>query len=497
MSRAPFTLAFRLPYPHCRRAIPRRPNEGQSGSVERAGTVLKFVLTSILYRILTYSCSKLPGRNWHAAAAASSPPASISALTNLNKAHDSSRARLVLEIVVARQSSRRRAREHFESSWIQGMSAGKARQPVLRPDNHAMETPRTSLGGLSQAPDEAEGAMPERVASVAKRPEHHRMATPRNSLGSAASSPRRSWRLLRRPDNHAMETPRTSLGSGHRVSLSLRDDRGKCTCRRKTACVVGLMLLVLLAGAVAFVMLTKGKADPGIMPQGACSTVQIQQGCAPGFCTSSRCACSPNYDQMDDSHCAVPLANKRMQFFVYRVGGDVADDAAAGASGGCSADFAQVYSLQGILWYVHNAIVNQSCPRSMNMTRILRCRATVFNTERPFLEWKGQFGPFTSFNSSGSCTSPDCLQTWKRFGHVVGCLPWSGYMGGYSYGNSSHLYSFPDEASKETCLKHWQTSLHWYRLVSLVLIFRNFSTSGLTQHLAQLTLAAHVSAGFW
>lgn len=302
-----------------------------------------------------------------------------------------------------------------------------------------MDAPRISLGGLAEAPRNAV-TEPEK-ARVARRPEHHRMATPRTSLGSAASSPRRGRRLLQRPENHAMETPRTSIGSGRLSLASLREVNQKCTRRQKLACgLVTLMLLALVAGVLAFVLLRKDSVGPSAgIPQGNCSAVQIEQGCAPGFCAGGQCSCAPNYDQMDKSHCAVPLANKRMQFFVYKVVEDSAN------ADGCSADFAQAFSLQGVLWYIHNAVVNQSCPRSGNLSRILRCRATVFNTEQPFLEWKGQFGPFTTFDSSGSCTSPDCLQTWRKFGRVVGCLPWSGYMGGYSYGNSTHLYSFPDE----------------------------------------------------
>ena len=239
------------------------------------------------------------------------------------------------------------------------------------------------------------------------------------------------------------------MGSARRLSLaSLREARQKCTPRQKLACTLFcfIFLLALVGGIVALVLVGKGSPPPSSLPLGPCTAVQIQQGCAPGFCEAGKCTCAPNYDQLDGSRCAVPLANKQMQFFVY----DVLGDSAPGQR--CSADFVQAYSLQGVLWHVHNAVVNQSCPRSRNLTRIVRCRATVFNTETPFLEWKGQFGPYTTFDSQGRCTSPDCAETWSRFGHVVGCLPWSGYMGGYSYGNSTHLYSFPNEASNDACL---------------------------------------------
>ena len=35
--------------------------------------------------------------------------------------------------------------------------------------------------------------------------------------------------------------------------------------------------------------------DSGALPVGDCSAVQIERGCAPGFCSDGRCRCTPNY----------------------------------------------------------------------------------------------------------------------------------------------------------------------------------------------------------
>jgi len=191
--------------------------------------------------------------------------------------------------------------------------------------------------------------------------------------------------------------------------------------------------LLVVAIAVFLILMTR-QDDSGALPVGDCSAVQIERGCAPGFCSDGRCRCTPNYEQLDASRCAKPLANSRMNFFVYQV---LADNESA-----CVAP--EAHSLQGVVWHLHNEVVTQSCPRRMHRSRVARCRAAVFNTEQPFLEWKGQFGPYTNFNE-GKCVSPGCEDVWRNFGFVVGCLPWAAYMGGADYGNRSHVYSFPHQ----------------------------------------------------
>jgi len=125
-----------------------------------------------------------------------------------------------------------------------------------------------------------------------------------------------------------------------------------------------------------------------------------------------------------------------MSFFVYRARSD-ADRNYDGM-----ADDASVYSMQGILWYLHSQVVTKSCPRNFNITRITRSKVSVFNTEEPFFEWKGQFGPYLTFEG-GKCASPECSETFEKYGQVVGCLPWSPYQGGRGYGNTTQSYSLP------------------------------------------------------
>lgn len=125
-----------------------------------------------------------------------------------------------------------------------------------------------------------------------------------------------------------------------------------------------------------------------------------------------------------------------MNFFLYRAQCDGTDacDSMMDDSVACS--------LEGILWYMQNKVVTKSCPRNFNVTRITRFKATVYNTNAPFLAWGGQFGPFLEFHK-GRCLSPACMESLETYGHVVGCLPWSPYQGGLSYGNISQSYSLP------------------------------------------------------
>lgn len=198
---------------------------------------------------------------------------------------------------------------------------------------------------------------------------------------------------------------------------------------------MGLLVLfcVTIVVAVSFIHNNAPRKEP----IGSCSAAQVDQGCTPGFCSATgQCSCRPNYDQLDQLTCAKPLGHLRMNFFMYKVQSDEDehDDEVAGNT--------IFYSMEGILWYLHSQIVTKSCPRNLNITRIKRFKANVFNTKEPFFEWQGQFGPYLTFEK-GNCASPECTDTFRRYGQVVGCLPWSPYQGGHGYGNTTQSYSLP------------------------------------------------------
>lgn len=331
-------------------------------------------------------------------------------------------------------------------------ASSPSRMPVQRPDNFALETPQVSprVSWGSEKPEVT-------LAKLAPRPDNFALATPRTSLASSVSprTPREGTSNnlkapTPRPAHHPIATPRTSYGSaGWRLSLGsagsrapwVSDSSGGRKCSQKQMLVVLAVIATLLcaiAGIVVYLSMQHASPMPSSpMPIGPCSDLQIVHGCAAGFCSASgECQCIPNYDQLSASTCAEPLSQHRMLFHVYRALGDANED------GDNSAGSATVFSMSGIMWHLHNSIVNKSCPRSFNVTRIVRLKATVFNTDKPFEQWKGQFGPFEHY-VHGNCTSPDCAETQKRYGSVVGCLPWSEFMGGHSYGNTSQFYSLP------------------------------------------------------
>eukprot|EP00931_Biecheleriopsis_adriatica_P109518 TRINITY_DN83780_c0_g1_i1.p1 TRINITY_DN83780_c0_g1~~TRINITY_DN83780_c0_g1_i1.p1 ORF type:complete len:499 (-),score=51.01 TRINITY_DN83780_c0_g1_i1:75-1472(-) len=313
-----------------------------------------------------------------------------------------------------------------------------------------MATPRESLGDSADFDEPRAPRSPR--AAPAVRPESHVIATPRTSAASSLGprSPRGQRLLATRPENHTLETPRTSVGSATRLRLSLGSISERLTSSQKWKLCLGdrlclgmcvgllLLLVVFIIGIIIHFAISSG-SHPAPLPNddSSCSSVQIDHGCAAGFCSSTgQCRCTPNYDQLDAATCAMPLSHHRMSFHVYRALSDEDWSATSGV------DSVTAYSLEGILWYVQNFVVSSSCPRNFNATRIVRFKVDMFNTDTPFLEWKGQFGPFVTFDQ-GRCTSPSCAGTWERYGYVVGCLPWSSYMGGGSYGNTSQLYSFP------------------------------------------------------
>mmetsp|Transcript_41930 Transcript_41930/g.65412 ORF Transcript_41930/g.65412 Transcript_41930/m.65412 type:complete len:594 (+) Transcript_41930:112-1893(+) len=174
---------------------------------------------------------------------------------------------------------------------------------------------------------------------------------------------------------------------------------------------------------------------------GPCTAPQIQQGCAPNFCSrSGTCTCLPNRRQ-DGNRCKKAGDSQLMHFYMYVLSGDD-DDRIPNTN---DTDIGSVaYSLQGVMWHLHNNIVTKSCPRNKGIRKIQRMKAAVYNTDRPFDTWLGQFGQFANY-VNGRCERPDCTSIYAQYGFNVGCSIWESFMGGTSYGNTTHRYSLPGD----------------------------------------------------
>uniref|UniRef100_A0A7S4RAG8 EGF-like domain-containing protein n=1 Tax=Alexandrium monilatum TaxID=311494 RepID=A0A7S4RAG8_9DINO len=168
---------------------------------------------------------------------------------------------------------------------------------------------------------------------------------------------------------------------------------------------------------------TTTSTKPYVAP-GQCSDTQRKGGCAGGFCNEAdgSCQCFPNYDKIGDS-CVQPAKPKPFSFYMYRAQDDrnfnwANDDLA---------------SLSGAVWYLHNEVVIQSCPRHYSITRLIRLNVTVHNTDAMFAVRKSLFGPFATFDSLGCHNCQE--EIFSKWGYVVGCqIPgaadnytWAGY----------------------------------------------------------------------
>jgi len=124
------------------------------------------------------------------------------------------------------------------------------------------------------------------------------------------------------------------------------------------------------------------------------------------------CGCPP--PQVLDRSSGVPLCLEptgpsQMTFYVYRAQGE--DD--------YPPENVNAADLAGLMWYLHNEVV-ASVPRKFGITRILRYKITMQNTQELYDAAGKQFGPFFAFDSA-KCTAPQCESTWERYGFVVGC----------------------------------------------------------------------------
>jgi len=75
--------------------------------------------------------------------------------------------------------------------------------------------------------------------------------------------------------------------------------------------------------------------------------------------------------------------------------------------------------LAGVMSYLHNEVVGMT-PRKFNITRVLRLKVTMQNTQKMVDALRNPFSPFVAFDS-GKCTVMNCDSVWNKFGFVVGC----------------------------------------------------------------------------
>eukprot|EP00928_Gymnodinium_smaydae_P020265 TRINITY_DN17837_c0_g1_i1.p1 TRINITY_DN17837_c0_g1~~TRINITY_DN17837_c0_g1_i1.p1 ORF type:complete len:710 (-),score=60.46 TRINITY_DN17837_c0_g1_i1:90-2219(-) len=141
-----------------------------------------------------------------------------------------------------------------------------------------------------------------------------------------------------------------------------------------------------------------------------------------------------------------------MTFYVYKAAGDGAEENAITSS-------SNVGSLAGVMWYLHNEVVT-SCPRKNQITRVLRYRLTMMNTESLYTPAPhAQFGPYHGFKA-GVCAASTCGEDVAKFGYTVGCQVLPDDIA--SYRPSPVWYSLPKEGFCEdptgaaNCTWHWE-----------------------------------------
>lgn len=157
---------------------------------------------------------------------------------------------------------------------------------------------------------------------------------------------------------------------------------------------------------------------------GQCSDSQRKERCASGFCNASACECMPNFAQTSNAECELAKSQKTMTFYMYRAMDENHYDESNDNLG----------SLSGVLWYLHNEVVIQSCPRKNNIVRIQRVKVTMRNSDKTFAIRSTLFGEYVNF-AAGTCGADCTTAVFDKYGYSVGCefpadaqnYTWNGY----------------------------------------------------------------------
>lgn len=140
--------------------------------------------------------------------------------------------------------------------------------------------------------------------------------------------------------------------------------------------------------------------------------------------------------------CNQPKGPAHMQFYMYRAQGD----------GEYPVENLNLASLAGVMWYLHHEVVG-SRPRKFHVTRILRYKVTMQNTQEYYDRFKKQFGNFVAFDTG---RAPGYNDDWDRYGFNVGCQLVSGV---FAYESPPSLQPSCSPPDSPGC-----TSPKWYSL---------------------------------
>jgi len=124
------------------------------------------------------------------------------------------------------------------------------------------------------------------------------------------------------------------------------------------------------------------------------------------------CGCPP--PQVFDNSgpepvCRQPTGMSKMTFYVYRAQSD----------DNYPPENVNAADLAGVMAYLHNEVIG-AVPRKFGITRILRYKITMQNTQAFYDAFQKQFGPFVAFDA-GQCTAPGCAAVFAQYGYNIGC----------------------------------------------------------------------------
>eukprot|EP00929_Paragymnodinium_shiwhaense_P094643 TRINITY_DN5534_c0_g4_i1.p1 TRINITY_DN5534_c0_g4~~TRINITY_DN5534_c0_g4_i1.p1 ORF type:complete len:718 (-),score=124.40 TRINITY_DN5534_c0_g4_i1:120-2183(-) len=203
-------------------------------------------------------------------------------------------------------------------------------------------------------------------------------------------------------------------------------------------------------------------------------------GCAPSYVEGNLCQCSIGCLKFDnccqdfvdmcqqyfykpeDERLLMPSEGEKMTFYMYRA------DAAMGENGDAPLVNANLGSLGGVLWYLHNEVI-QTCTgaggiggqkwggtgkwgdRKFAISRIRRFKVSIVATQ-PLLDRGMNFGVLCTYDD-GECTGPHRGTYWsgsgsglaskkafEEFGFVVGC----GNVGKWPHQHWHSGWKYPD-----------------------------------------------------